>query len=175
MVAQSINNALVQCYSLQRVQVTFAHQAVNLVRYLPPLVDPASNEIDDVYAWLHILPVEPGWLLRDTLWVCASADQAVSLARLRARALRHTNMGDLYAPPAWFTVRDIEVEPQAASEQPRPEFEQLLVGAMAHGVASFARRFVCCNVMMECAPHPRDAANQARTDHLKALLRSMAS
>ena len=62
------------CCSLHHVQLAFAHESVNVVRYLPPLVDPASTEIDDIYAWLHILPVEPGWLLRDTLWVCESAD-----------------------------------------------------------------------------------------------------
>lgn len=167
MTAQSIINALVQCYSLQRVQVAFAHESVNVVRYLPPLVDPASTEIDDIYAWLHILPVEPGWLLRDTLWVCESADQAAALARLRARALRHTNIGDLYAPPATLAAT---ADPDGLQHT---AYAWLRSGEKIDEAARLSRRFVCCNLVLECVPHPRGAANQQRTDRLIDVLHQM--
>ncbi len=167
MTAQSTINALVQHYSLPYVQVAFAHESINVVRYRPPLVNPASTDIDDIYAWLHILPAEPGWLLRDTLWVCASADEAASLARLRARALRHTNMGDLYAAPATLAVT---ADPDSWQHT---AYACLRSGEKIDEAARLSRRFVCCNLVLECVPHPRGAANQQRTDRLIDVLHEM--
>ena len=167
MTTQSFYESRSLCCSLQSVQATFAHESINVVRYRPPLVNPASTDIDDIYAWLHILPAEPGWLLRDTLWVCASADEAASLARLRARALRHTNMGDLYAAPATLAVT---ADPDSWQHT---AYACLRSGEKIDEDARLSRRFVCCNLVLECVPHPRGAANQQRTDRLIAVLHQM--
>ncbi len=166
MVTDSTCNGQPLNFSLPHVQAAFAHEQVHVLQYQPPHVDAESTNIDDIYAWLKIQPAVPGWVLQDTVWVCASATEAELLALLRARALRHTNMGDLYAAPSELNFAGADSWQDAA-------YERLVHGASANQSCSGARRFVCCNLLLECSPQPRDAANQARTDRLTAILQCL--